>query len=80
MVNPSLRLGYDAGMMEPTDGLPPAPPAREVYSVSRLNLEARGLLESGFPLLWIEGEISNFARPSSDHLYFTLKDPQAQVR
>jgi len=53
---------------------------RDVYSVSRLNREARALLEGGLPLLWVEGEISNLARPSSGHLYFTLKDEQAQVR
>ena len=53
---------------------------RDVYSVSRLNREARGLLEGGFTLLWIEGEISNLARPASGHLYFSLKDADAQVR
>jgi exodeoxyribonuclease VII large subunit len=53
---------------------------REVYSVSRLNLEARLLLEEGFPRLWVEGELSNVSRPSSGHLYFTLKDARAQVR
>ena len=57
-----------------------ATPLREIYSVSRLTREAKAVLESGFPLLWIEGEISNFARPSSGHCYFTLKDSQAQVR
>src|SRR5512137_314965 len=55
-------------------------PRREVYTVSRLNREARMLLESGLPPLWIEGELSNFARPSSGHWYFTLKDADAQVR
>jgi exodeoxyribonuclease VII large subunit len=59
----------------------PAPrPARDVYSVSRLNREAKALLEAGLPLLWVEGEISNFARPASGHWYFTLKDAGAQVR
>jgi exodeoxyribonuclease VII large subunit len=53
---------------------------REVYTVSRLNREARTLLESRFPLIWLEGEVSNFARPGSGHWYFTLKDAQAQVR
>jgi len=52
---------------------------REVYSVSRLNRAARELLESGFPRLWVAGEISNLSRPASGHLYFTLKDAQAQV-
>jgi exodeoxyribonuclease VII large subunit len=55
-------------------------PGRDVYTVSRLNREARELLESGLPLLWIEGELSNLARPSSGHLYFSLKDAAAQVR
>jgi exodeoxyribonuclease VII large subunit len=55
-------------------------PEREVYSVSRLNREAKALLEGSFPLLWVEGELSNLSRPASGHLYFTLKDPQAQVR
>ncbi len=53
---------------------------RDVYSVSRLNMEARELLEGTFPLIWVEGEISNLARPSSGHLYFALKDAAAQVR
>lgn len=55
-------------------------PGRDVYTVSRLNREARELLETGLPLLWVEGELSNLARPSSGHLYFTLKDAAAQVR
>ena len=55
-------------------------PGRKVLSVSDLNRAARGLLEGGFPLLWVEGEISNLARPASGHLYFSLKDSQAQVR
>lgn len=53
---------------------------RTVYSVSELNRTIRGLLESQFPLLWIEGEISNLAQPASGHIYFTLKDANAQVR
>ena len=62
-----------------------SPPAdtrtlRDVYSVSRLNREARSLLEGSFPLLWVEGEISNLSRPGSGHWYFTLKDEAAQVR
>ena len=55
-------------------------PFRDIYTVSRLNREARTVLEGGFPLLWVEGEISNLARPASGHLYFSLKDPAAQVR
>lgn len=55
-------------------------PERRIYKVSDLNRAARGLLEGGFPILWVEGEISNLARPASGHLYFSLKDSQAQVR
>lgn len=53
---------------------------RTVYSVSELNRTVRGLLESQFPLLWVEGEISNLAQPASGHMYFSLKDASAQVR
>ncbi len=59
---------------------PLAPPDREVLTVSTLNRTARELLEQGFPRIWVEGELSNVTRPSSGHLYFTLKDSQAQVR
>jgi exodeoxyribonuclease VII large subunit len=58
----------------------PARPERDIYSVSRLNREVRVLLERGFGALWLEAEISNFARPSSGHWYFSLKDSAAQVR
>jgi exodeoxyribonuclease VII large subunit len=51
-----------------------------IYTISRLVREVRDILESRFSLLWIEGEISNLSRPSSAHLYFTLKDNAAQVR
>jgi exodeoxyribonuclease VII large subunit len=59
---------------------PPARPDRDIYSVSRLNREVRVLLERGFGSLWLEAEISNFARPGSGHWYFSLKDASAQVR
>jgi exodeoxyribonuclease VII large subunit len=52
----------------------------DVYTVSRLNREARQMLETGLARLWIAGEISNLAQPASGHLYFSLKDAQAQVR
>jgi exodeoxyribonuclease VII large subunit len=55
-------------------------PIREIYSISRLNREARAVLEGNFPLLWVEGEISNLTRPRSGHIYFSLKDEFAQAR
>ncbi|MDP6197516.1 MAG: exodeoxyribonuclease VII large subunit [Porticoccaceae bacterium] len=56
------------------------PTDRRIYSVSQLNRSVRQLLETQLPLLWVEGEISNFARPASGHWYLSLKDDQAQVR
>lgn len=53
---------------------------RNIFTPSALNRLTRDLLEDTFPLIWIEGEISNFSRPASGHLYFTLKDSVAQVR
>jgi exodeoxyribonuclease VII large subunit len=61
-------------------GTTPDPGGRDIYTVSRLNREARGLLEAGLPSLWITGELSNLSRPASGHWYFTLKDEAAQVR
>lgn len=55
-------------------------PERDVWTVSRLNREVRLLIETGLPALWIEGEVSNLARPASGHVYFSLKDESAQVR
>lgn len=51
-----------------------------VFTVSELNSRARQLLEVSFASVRVEGEISNLARPSSGHWYFTLKDAGAQVR
>ena len=55
-------------------------PERNVYTVSRLNREARILLERGFGVVWVEGELSNFSQPASGHWYFSLKDRTAQLR
>jgi exodeoxyribonuclease VII large subunit len=60
------------------------PPAEtgdvNIWTVSALNFEVKTLLSRGLGTLWIEGEISNFARPASGHWYFTLKDDRAQCR
>jgi exodeoxyribonuclease VII large subunit len=53
---------------------------QEIYTISKLNQFARELLEGNFPLIWVEGEISNYKRPTSGHAYFSLKDANAQVR
>jgi len=52
----------------------------DAITVSQLNRQARTLLEQGLERLWVEGEISNIARPASGHLYFSLKDKSAQIR
>ena len=51
-----------------------------ILSVSSLNSMARSLLESNFPAVIVEGEISNLAVPSSGHWYLTLKDKSSQIR
>jgi exodeoxyribonuclease VII large subunit len=53
---------------------------RRVLTPAQLNTLARDLLEGSFAQVWVEGEISNFSRPASGHVYFTLKDARAQVR
>ncbi|MEP1470476.1 MAG: exodeoxyribonuclease VII large subunit [Halieaceae bacterium] len=63
-------------MSNPFDSMDPP----LTLSVSQLNRQARTLLESHFDFVWVEGEISNFAAPSSGHWYFSLKDGGAQVR
>ena len=65
-----------------TDQNPKAPLGERsrAISVSELNRNVRGMLERGFPLITIRGEVSNFTRAASGHLYFVLKDAGAQVR
>ena len=53
---------------------------RNILSIGSLNQRVREMLEGEFPAIWVEGEISNLVKPSSGHLYFTLKDSNAQVR
>ena len=47
---------------------------RIIFSITQLNAEVGQHLAQGFPALWVEGEISNFIRASSGHLYLSLKD------
>lgn len=81
--NPSPHPGAHAGAgyapesaAAPEQGFQSAP----VLGVSALNRMAREALESALPLLWVGGEISNLTRAASGHVYFTLKDANAQVR
>ena len=53
---------------------------RLIYTVSELTAQIKDSLETLFPNIWVEGEVSNLRIPSSGHYYFTLKDPQCQMR
>jgi exodeoxyribonuclease VII large subunit len=53
---------------------------KEILTVSTLNDRIKALLEEGFALVWVEGEVSNLRRPASGHVYFTLKDAKSQIR
>ena len=52
----------------------------EIISVGELNKSAKYLLENSFQNISVIGEISNLARPSSGHIYFTLKDKDGAIR
>ncbi len=58
----------------------PAPPQRRVVTVSELTAAIRGLIESSFGDVWVEGEISNCRVWNTGHMYFTLKDEGAQIK
>ncbi len=51
-----------------------------IYQVSELANEMRNLLEMSYASVWIEGELSTLSKPASGHLYFTIKDDEAQIR
>jgi exodeoxyribonuclease VII large subunit len=57
-----------------------APPERRVWTVRALVAAVRTHVEREYTDAWVEGEISNFRAPDSGHLYFTLKDGNAQIR
>ena len=65
---PQLDLAFD----EPH-------PARRIWPVRELVAEARELVEHEFGDVWVEGEISNYRPAPSGHVYFTLKDADAQL-
>ena len=54
--------------------------APQAITVAQLTGQIKDLVETGFPSVWVTGEISNYSRPQSGHSYFTLKDDQAQIR
>lgn len=56
-----------------------SPTDSQKVTVSQLTREIKILLESSLPTVWVEGEISNFKHHSSGHMYFSLKDENAQI-
>lgn len=60
-------------MNNPSSAEPP------ILTVSQLSNAIKHSLESAFPLVWLQGEISNFKNNTSGHLYFSLKDASAQI-
>src|SRR5574337_377579 len=55
-------------------------PSRKLWTVRELAAALRTTLEREYTDVWVEGEVSNFRPAESGHLYFTLKDAEAQLR
>ncbi len=70
----------NAVILVTVNDLPDTTPQQAAITVSQLNRRAKMLLEQGIARIWVEGEISNLARPASGHMYFSLKDEGAQIR
>jgi len=69
----SQKSQWDFGELFPSE------PARRVLTVTELTSQVKRLLEKELGLVWVTGEVSNLRSQSSGHLYFTLKDPDAQL-
>src|ERR1700740_1320173 len=73
MKRPPMRLFEATGLAEDKRKTP-------ILTVSELTGLIKEQLETNFPDVWVEGEMSNLRMPSSGHFYFTLKDHSSQVR
>jgi exodeoxyribonuclease VII large subunit len=60
--------------------VPFPPPGVKVLRIGELTRSLKGVIEEAFAQVWVEGEVSNLARPSSGHVYLTLKDEEAPLR
>jgi exodeoxyribonuclease VII large subunit len=56
------------------------PPNVKVLRVGELTRSLKGMIEEAYGQVWVEGEVSNLARPNSGHVYLTLKDEEAPLR
>lgn len=52
----------------------------KIFTISEITLQIKGVLETAFSKVWVEGEVSNFHRHHSGHLYLTLKDEASSIR
>jgi exodeoxyribonuclease VII large subunit len=78
--SPQLGFAFEAVAEPQVEAAPVRPKrVRRTWQVHELVTEARELIESEFGDVWVEGEISNLRPASSGHLYFTLKDAEAQL-
>ncbi|MBD5626536.1 MAG: exodeoxyribonuclease VII large subunit [Desulfovibrio sp.] len=66
--------GWDAP--QPDEATPP----EAILSVRALTERLRRTLETRYPFVWVRGEVSNLSRPASGHVYFSLKDAEAQLQ
>ena len=82
---PQLGFAFEAAVGASVEASSPAPVAarrgreRRTWLVHQLVAASRELVEAEFGDVWVEGEISNLRPAASGHLYFTLKDAEAQL-
>src|SRR5262245_2359990 len=55
-------------------------PQSQILTVSQLTRRIKDAVEGNFPLVWVQGEVTNCSRAGSGHVYLTLKDDSAQIR
>src|SRR5437667_3814101 len=70
---PSAKSQWDFGELFPVQK------TRKVWSVAELTWKIRSLLEQQLGQIWVVGEITNLKSQPSGHIYFTLKDADAQL-
>ena len=72
-------MGSGATIAKKGEPNPVLPTQRRIWTVRDLVIDIRQQVEGGYPDLWVEGEISNYRAAPSGHVYFTLKDGEAQL-
>ena len=75
-----FELPFEEDPRDSEPARPASPVRRRILTVSELTAEIRGVLESSFGDVWVEGEISNCRMWNTGHMYFTLKDGGAQIK